>query len=245
VHSPLIREGRAVHGQRDIRGALAEFTGSGAATLATSRLCDFGVDRLDMQGVGVALISSPEARSLLAASGDLAGRTEELQFSLGEGPCLDAFVGVAPCTEGYLAAAGGARWPAFAPAAVAEGIQAVFAFPLSVGRACFGVLDLARERPGTLNNQEMDDALALADIATETVLAIQSESLDGEIADELGGTTSERIVVHQATGMVSAQANINIVDALARLRAHAYASDQHVVDVAQEVVARTFEFGES
>jgi hypothetical protein len=227
--------------REDIRRAVYADDGA-ALSLVPSRLCDFGVNRLAMQGVGVALISSAESRSLLAASGEFAGTTEELQFSLGEGPCLEAFAAVAPSTEGQLATAGLLRWPAFAPAAVEVGIQAVFAFPLSVGPACFGVLDLARSQSGTLDDDELDDALALADIATETVLAMQADRLGDEVADELGGVGSERIVVHQATGMVAAQANIDVGAALATLRAHAFATDQALGDIAHDVIARRTSF---
>lgn len=229
----------------DMRRALSEYDVSGTPTVAPQRLCEFAADRLDMQGVGVALMSSPEARSLLAACGPLAGKAEELQFSLGEGPCLDAFLSVTPCTEGDLAGTGSARWPVFAPAALTVGIEAVFAFPLNVGLSCFGVLDLARDRPGTLNDHEIGDARALADIATETVLTIQSDSPGGEVADELRKPGSERLVVHQATGMVAAQTNTDVASALAQLRAHAYANNQSLVDVARLVVARTLSFRRS
>lgn len=227
----------------ELRRALIEFDRSGTRTHAPLRLCEFAADRLGMQGVGVALMSSPDARDLLAAAGPLAGKVEELQFNLGEGPGLEAFHSVTPCAEGYLAGAGAARWPLFAPAARVHGVEAVFAFPLTVGAACFGVLDLARDRPGALNDDEVTDALVLADIATDIVLTIQSRHQDGGVADELRATGSERIVVHQATGMVAAQTNTDVASALAQLRAHAYATNQALVEVAQQVVARTLAFG--
>jgi hypothetical protein len=206
------------------------------------RLCEIGAERLAAQGVGVALISSPESRSLLSGSGPLAGLVEDLQFSLGEGPCLDAFNDGAPAMAPDLNDGGLSRWPAFAPAALEAGVRAVFAFPLRVGAARFGVLDIVRTNTGTLAVDEVADALALADIATETVLRIQADCADDYVADGLGDIGAERVVLHQATGMVSAQAEIAIPEALARLRAYAYTSDRRMYDVASDVVARRLSF---
>jgi len=211
-------------------------------SLVPLRLCEVGVERLGAQGVGLALISSPQARSLLSASGALAGRVEELQFSLGEGPCLDAFWAGVPTYEPFLATEGRDRWPLFAMAAVAAGVEAVFSFPLQVGEVRFGVLDVAHDVPGMLAAGVLADALALADIATETILALQTGTDEDRVADELGGIGSERIVVHQATGMIAAQAGIGVGDALAWLRAHAYADDRHIYDVASDVVAGSLMF---
>ncbi len=213
-----------------------------ALSLLPLRLCEVGVDRLDAQGVGVALISSPDVRSLLSASGELAGRVEELQFSLGEGPCLDAFHTGAPACEPDLSRGGRDRWPVFASEALDAGVRAVFAFPLQVGAACFGVLDVARARPGMLDDEQFADAATLAGIATDTVLRLQSEAGHSGVADGLGDIGSERIVVHQATGMISAHAGIDIAAALARLRAHAFSSERPISDVARDVVERTLEF---
>ena len=53
---------------------------------------------------------------------------------------------------------------------------------------------------------------------------------------------SSRATVHQATGMVIVQAGVPAVDALAVLRAHAYATDQTLTEVADQVVSRRLDF---
>lgn len=246
---PLLRpQARSVQGQGvrvDRRQALQLTIEDGrqpSLALLPSRLCVAALTQLDVQGVGMALISTSQSRSLLASSGDLAGVVEDLQFSLGEGPCLDAFSSGAPVFEDDLAGGGRRRWPVFANGALAHGVRAVFSFPLQVGVARFGVLDVARDRPGALQTDELADALVLADIATEAVLQLQADSAEDQIADELGGLGSERIVVHQATGMISAQAAVDITAALARLRAFAYSHERTLHDVAQDVVARRLTF---
>jgi hypothetical protein len=61
-----------------------------------------------------------------------------------------------------------------------------------------------------------------------------------------GGMWSARAEVHQATGMVIAQLRIPPDDALALLRAHAYAHDTTLAEIAHQVVTRELGFrGES
>ncbi|MFD0630267.1 ANTAR domain-containing protein [Catenulispora yoronensis] len=53
-----------------------------------------------------------------------------------------------------------------------------------------------------------------------------------------------RAEVHQATGMISVQLGVSLAEALVRLRAHAWAADRLLADVAADVVARRLRFDE-
>ena len=75
---------------------------------------------------------------------------EELQYTLGEGPCVEAHTLNRVVLEPDLAHPSVPRWLAFTPHAVEAGVRAVFAFPLQVGTARLGALDLYRDGPGGL-----------------------------------------------------------------------------------------------
>jgi hypothetical protein len=65
----------------------------------------------------------------------------ELQLTLGQGPGTEALVDDHPVLVPALGSDPSVRrWPAFAPAAVAAGVSAVFAFPLVMGAIAVGVL---------------------------------------------------------------------------------------------------------
>jgi hypothetical protein len=172
---------------------------------------------------------------------------EQLQFLLGEGPCRDAYAGAGPVlVEDLRAPVWQQRWPAFAPAAVQAGVQAVFALPLCVGDTRVGVLDLYRETVGGLTEQTLSDALIMADAVTELLLA---ESVaDGDDDNPMLADGREyllqRATVHQATGMVSVQLGVPVEDALARLRAHAFAAGRELDEVAADVLARRLRFND-
>ena len=99
---------------------------------------------LPVSGVGLALMTPKGPAGTVAATDGAALELEELQFTLGEGPCVDASSSGRPVLQPDLAATGPHRWPVFAGGALAAGVAAVFAFPLRVGAIHVGVLDLYR-----------------------------------------------------------------------------------------------------
>jgi hypothetical protein len=134
------------------------------------------------------------------------------------------------------------RWPAFTPAAGDHGVRAVFALPLQVGAARLGVLDVFRARPGHLSRDELRCALMFAEVALTTLLDGQANADVGALADGLAGAVESRAEIHQAQGMVMVQLGVGLAEALARMRAHAYAEDQDLSDVAGSIIARRLRF---
>lgn len=230
--------------QASVIDALLDGGGTLDAVSLPKRVCALCVRRLSLCAASVALISAPQSRGALAVAGRLSGQVEDLQFALGEGPCVEAFDHGVPALEPDLAAGGLARWPGFARAALALGVRAAFAVPLQVGAARIGALDLARDTPGPLADVELAEVLTLADVTTSAVLFLQAGAPNGALGAALRQAGSERIAVHQATGMVSAQLGIPVADALARLRAFAIAAERSLDGVAADIVARRLRFEE-
>ena len=206
-----------------------------------AEICRACVQGLDIDGAAISLLTASAFRETVAASDATADLLEDLQFGLGEGACIDAAVSRRPVLVPDMNdPAQTARWPVYA-AAVAEqtGVRAIFALPLQWGAIDVGVLDLYRRTPGALSAAHMQDALSAADAATLLLLGLRSDHGDGQAWDRSWGSRAE---IHQATGMVVAQLGISAADALARLRAHAFAEQRLLVDVARDVVARRLRF---
>jgi ANTAR domain/GAF domain len=223
----------------EIVSRVVEGHGDGASLPV--RLSAQCLSALPISGVGVALMTADGPSGVVLAATDARARyLEELQFSLGEGPCVEASRSGHPVLQPDLLATGLARWPGFGAAALDAGIGAIFAFPLRVGAIRVGILDLHRDTPGRLETAEQADALAFADAATVVVLHLQDQG-DGE-ASALAGSIGSRAEVHQATGMIAVQLGVGLAEALLRLRAYAYASGRPVSDVAADVVGRRLRF---
>lgn len=185
-------------------------------------------------------------RSLLAATDDVAARLDELHFTLGEGPAVDAVMRGHPVLVGDLADRGPAgQWPAFSGAAIDAGAGGVFALPLQIGAVCLGVLVMYRAEPGRLSPEDLAQALRLADGAADAMLDLALPASERAEPDGDGGrhdnhrTYSFGAEVHQASGMLMVQLGVSIEVALARLRAYAFAQGRPLSEIAREVVAGT------
>jgi hypothetical protein len=191
-------------------------------------VCAAVVAALPVSGAGVSAMSPATAGHPLCGTDEVSRRLEELQLTLGEGPCVDAFVlGLAVLTPDLETGDAQTRWPVFAPAATDAGAGAVFAFPLRIGAISPGVLDLYRGEPGSLDTEQLADAMAFADTATLLLLGTRTGT-------ELGGYRAE---IDQATGMLTEQLGVGIDEAFVRLRAYAYANGRRLAAVAADVVA--------
>ena len=219
---------------------LADLAGRSDPRAALKGLCQACVDELSVSGAGVAVLMGGRHRGTLAASADWVVAVEDLQFTLGEGPCLDVYTSGRPLLEPHLG--GNTRWAAYAPEAVAAGLGAVFAVPLQVGAARFGALDLYRRTPGALPDGTLADLLSLAEVATFIVMGIGGTD-GGDLAGMVEVISERRAVVHQAAGMISVQLDVSLEEALVALRARAYAAARPVDEVAADVVARRLRFG--
>jgi hypothetical protein len=208
------------------------------------RLCRLVADEMALSGCAVVLMSGSVPLGTIAGAGRHVSAITELQFALGEGPCLQACTSGVPVLLPDLAAGSEARWPMFVPAAVAAGVRAEFCLPLSAGRDGIGTIDLCRDQPGMLSEQHMADALVAADIARDAMLSLQERAGSPDLRILLDGVGADRLVVHQATGVIAVQLDESTVNALARLRAAAFESGRSIYDIAEDVVARRVRFDE-
>lgn len=210
--------------------------------VGTARLCEVCAEVVGADGAGIMLMSGDVPRGTVATTDAVAARIEDLQFTLGEGPCVDAYHNERPVIEPDLADPVAARWPGFTPGAVAAGVGAIFGFPITVGAVRLGALNLYRTGAGQLSDDQHADALVMAEVLGEALLALQAEAPDGVVGAELDKNANFRHVVAQAAGMVSVQLDGSIGEAMIRLRSYAFVHDRPVDDVAAEVVDRTLRF---
>ena len=226
-----------VTGERRLR-ILARLGAPEDAGDATRRLGELSVEVTGTTGAGIMLMSGDVTYASLWTTDGLCAVLEELHYTLGEGPALDAHDDGHAVLVPDLAGDVRARWPGFTGAALDVGARAVFGLPLRVGAARIGALILYRDRPGSLNLDEHADGLVIADIIAHAVLVLQANGPTHGLSTELEAGADYRDVVHQAAGMVAVQLNVSVARALIRLRAHAFANDQPLTDVATNVVAR-------
>jgi hypothetical protein len=230
-----------VAGDRRLR-ILTRLLGDEAPALETRRLCEVCAEVTGMTGAGIMLMSGDTPRGSLCTTDSVSSVVEQLQYGLGEGPCVDAYNQDRPVLEPDLAHPTTPRWLAFATPAVDAGVAAIFGFPLHVGAVRLGSLNLYRDRAGPLTDEQHADALAVAEVAAQAVLLMQANAPPGHLAAELEAGANFQYVVHQAAGMVAVQLGVTVGQALIRLRAYAFGNERSFTSVAEDVVARKLHF---
>jgi len=207
------------------------------APAALSGICVVASQEMHAAGAGVTVMSEAGWRGVAAATSPLTEQLEELQFLCGEGPCIDALRLGHPILVEDLEDSVWGDWIGYAPSAQAAGVRAVFAFPIHIGAARLGALDVYRRDPGPLTSGELEDGLIFADFALNALLDGQQSAPAGQPAPDLEDAFDYRI--YQAQGMVSVQLTISLVEAMARLRAYALVNQLRLGDVAARVLAGT------
>lgn len=113
-----------------IRVLVAEQAARRGARVGVLDVCAAAVASLPVGGAGMSAMSRTAASHPLCSTDDISERLEDLQLTLGEGPCVDAFThGAAVLTPDLQTGELQDCWPMFADAAPETGARAVFALP--------------------------------------------------------------------------------------------------------------------
>lgn len=207
--------------------------GFGDAGDRLRELCSSCVQDAGVDGLGLGILARDGSPETVYATNEVAARLEDLQFTLGEGPSVDAVRSGEAVLVPSLGDGTGHRWPTFAREADAAGVQAIFAFPIKSGTAMLGTLGLHRTAAGALTAPQLRATLSCVDTTASLLLALTPRTLAGGEPE-----STYRMLVHQAAGMAMIQLDSSIEEALLRLRATAYAEDRPINDLAADIVSR-------
>jgi hypothetical protein len=239
----------------DAAGGAAD-AGGGGDPLYTGvdALCESAVERTGVDGAAVAVLTrSARIRELAYATDPLAQRLDELQYVIGEGPCLDAYLDDSPqhYPELYRMTQT-SRWPTFAMEAAQLGVGALFAFPVPDGRQPMGILELYRRTAGGLDPGESESAQMCAVAIAHTMQSnwdtYVARAGNAQRAIDLSAITAAarsepadpftRTQIHVAAGMVALQLAVSTAEGIDRLRAYSYASGRSLSTIAADIIAR-------
>lgn len=197
------------------------------------RLCCACVAVAGSSGGAITMEYAGQERMTVVATDRVAARLEDLQEVVREGPGWDAHNG----DEVVSADLGESTpWPLFAPAAVQElGRLRMCAAPIRAGGGQIGVLTLYWST-GRDRLPEPAAVQFLADVVGAAFFHSEDDDLLAQVP------WFDRATIHQAAGVVIAQLSVPVEDAMALLRAHAFASGDDLVAVAQLVLSRKLAF---
>jgi hypothetical protein len=177
----------------DVRAAVLASLREQTGISAFERVCRACVTVLPVDGASVSMMTDTARREVLFASDELSARIEAVQFSLGEGPCFEAFESGRAVLISDLPGSSTQSWPIFAAEIAGLPIGAIFAFPLQHGAIRIGAMDLYRREPGWLSPPDLAAALQFVDLVTLALLNTQTDMVEGEQWAALSGGVSRYI----------------------------------------------------
>ena len=218
----------------------------GDIELLPVRLAKACVQVLPVAGAGLSALAHPDLRLPIGASDEVASYVERLQFTYGEGPCLRAYHTGRPqfLTADELLH----TWPElYRDLTTLTPFRAVTSLPLLDNATRIGALDLYLPEPAGLNPGQLADAFTVAGLISAALAAARVYTAEAQLADPFDpphGTHQQpmagRVQVWKAMGLLNVHLQLTAPDALALLRAHAYATERLIDDLAHDIVTKRF-----
>ncbi|MCU1617048.1 MAG: Histidine kinase [Frankiales bacterium] len=197
-------------------------------------IAEFAVQAIPgADGAGLTMLEGARAPTVVA-SADFVHAVDEVQYGLGEGPCLLAVESRATQTSGSLG--GDSRWPRFGPRVGRMGVHSVLSLPLLLPEGVVGAMNVyahARNAfdPAAVRTGELFARPAAVAVHNAQVLA-QSQRL----AAQLGEALTSRAVIDQALGVLMSRTGASPDEAFGRLRSMSQAQHIKVAEVARLLV---------
>jgi GAF domain-containing protein len=193
--------------------------------------------RLVTDGVSCGMTMGSAGRpATVACSDPLAAEIDEVQYQLGDGPCLHAM------RSGDRVrihdTADRARWPRFEAAAQARGIRSCLALPLIGDGKPVGALNLYARGVAAFGPGQARRAGNLAENASGALSLMLRLATYSELTSQLRASLTSRAVIYQAIGVIMAQERCTQARAFEILRTASQHSNVKLRDVASAVVTR-------
>ena len=193
------------------------------------------IELFDVDEIGVLLADAHGNLHVTGSSSHNMRCLELFELQHDEGPCPDSFRSATLITCPDLSSAR-ARWPRFAPAALAVGMQSAHAVPLRLRGTVLGALNLLAARTGPLDDDDLVNAQALADVATIALIQHRAASEARLLNEQLQHALQSRVVIEQAKGYVRNNRDVDMETAFTLLRSYARSHNRRLNDVASAIL---------
>lgn len=211
-------------------------------------LLQFLVDRcrelLRVDTAGVLLESAAGTLGLAAATSQAMLDIEDLEISLEQGPCLDAYrsgeqILVADLKEFHD------RWPQFTPRILELGMRSACVFPLGMCSDRIGALNVYSGELKGFSDRQVRVGQALADIAAVGILQDRTVQKAERRSEQLQHALNSRVLIEQAKGVLAERYGVPPEEAFEELRRHARRNSRRLREVCQDLLAGNLDLDRS
>ena len=104
-------------------------------------------------GAGLTLLEDNRADTIVATA-DFVRQVDDIQYAMGEGPCISAARKSRTFTSGSLG--GEPRWPRFGPRVARLGVHSVLSLPLLTPDGVFGAMNVYAHAKGAFDDHAVE-----------------------------------------------------------------------------------------
>lgn len=186
-------------------------------------------------GAGVSLMDTRGQRTSAGSTEELVLAADELQYKLGEGPCLDAWASTQVVRSDDVAA--DPRWPRWNQRAARMGIGSVLSAPLLHKTETLGAIKVYSHHTQTFDERS-EQLLTLIAEPTATLLAnIQSTEVPHRVSSELKQAILSRDSIAFARGILMERNGMDADEAMFELITLARREGQSLWRAADHVIS--------
>jgi GAF domain-containing protein len=184
-------------------------------------------------GVGLTMLESGRP-DLMVASEDFVREVDDVQYGLGEGPCIEAVSVRGTQVCGSLV--GEARWPRFGPRAGRLGVHSALSLPLIVAGQVVGALNVYARGRDVFTAEAISLGERFSVPAAVTVANARVLEQTRRLAEKLELALASRAVIDQAIGVLMSSSGVTEDEAFDKLAGMSRSGDQTLTDVARTLV---------
>ena len=199
-----------------------------------TRVAEYAVRAIPgAEGAGLTLLEENRSDTIVSTA-DFVARIDDIQYSLGQGPCVSAVANRQIVLSGSLG--GDRRWPQFGSRVARLGVHSVVSLPLITDEGVVGAMNVyAHDK-----NAFTADAGRLGELfAVPAAIAVQNAQVLAQtkrLASQLQAALSSRGVIERALGIMMSRSGGTEAEALDRLRTLSQNQHEKLPVVAQSIV---------
>jgi GAF domain-containing protein len=220
---------------RDSLNGLARLT-SGSLELEglLTRVATYAVQAIPgADGAGLTLLEQDRPDTVVATAA-FVSEIDDIQYGMGQGPCISAAAEARPVLSGSLGA--DSRWPRFGGRVARLGVHSVVSLPLVTPDGVVGAMNVYAQAKNAFDDRAAELGMIFAAPAAIAVQNAHVLAQARRLAEQLQAALETRGVVDRAVGIMMSRSGGTDAEALERLREMSQSEHRKLSVVARSIV---------
>jgi len=229
-----------VHDDDELAASLTGLSGllSGHRTLEQGlvRVAEFAVRAIPgADGAGLTLLEADRAQTVVATD-EFVTAVDDIQYGLGEGPCVSAVANARTFSSGNLG--GEPQWPRFGPRVGRLGVHSALSLPLLLPGQVLGALNVYAHGRHVFDEHAVAMGESFSPQAAVSVHNAQLLAQAERLVAQLQQALTSRAEIDQALGVMMSRTGATAQEAFDKLRDLSQSQSVKLTDVARDVLGQ-------